>query len=205
MIPIGRPFLDYVLSALADAGLAEVCLVIGPEHGAVREYYGGVARLTRVRVAFAVQEKPLGTRRRGGGRRPHGRIARFPRAELRQLLPRGGVPLGRSRARRPGASWPSSATDDPRQQRAGGIVSASSRWCGSATTSRLLTFVEKPDAATLAAFGSEVYLSMNCWRFDSSVARRVPARAALGAGRARTDDAVRLARHEAGTRFAWCG
>ena len=37
MIPIGRPFLDYVLSGLADAGLSEVCLVIGPEHGAVRD------------------------------------------------------------------------------------------------------------------------------------------------------------------------
>ena len=39
MIPIGRPFLDYVLSALADAGYEEACLVIGPEHGAVRDYY----------------------------------------------------------------------------------------------------------------------------------------------------------------------
>ena len=36
MIPIGRPFLDFVLSGLADAGISEVCLVIGPEHDAVR-------------------------------------------------------------------------------------------------------------------------------------------------------------------------
>ena len=27
LIPIGRPFLDYVLSALADAGIVSVCLV----------------------------------------------------------------------------------------------------------------------------------------------------------------------------------
>ena len=39
MIPIGRPFLDYVLSALADAGYHDVCLVIGPEHTAVRDSY----------------------------------------------------------------------------------------------------------------------------------------------------------------------
>ena len=39
MIPVGRPFLDYVLSGLADAGFREVCLVIGPEHGIVRDYY----------------------------------------------------------------------------------------------------------------------------------------------------------------------
>ena len=41
MIPIGRPFLDYVLSGLADAGCDAVCLVIGPEHGVVRDYYRG--------------------------------------------------------------------------------------------------------------------------------------------------------------------
>ncbi|HEV8118010.1 MAG TPA: nucleotidyltransferase family protein, partial [Thermoanaerobaculia bacterium] len=28
----GRPFLDYVLSGLADARIDEACLVIGPEH-----------------------------------------------------------------------------------------------------------------------------------------------------------------------------
>ena len=39
MIPVGRPFLDYVLSALADAGFRQACLVIGPEHDVVREYY----------------------------------------------------------------------------------------------------------------------------------------------------------------------
>jgi len=61
MIPIGRPFLDYVLSGLADAGLAEACLVIGPEHGAAREYYGSTAVPARIRVGFAVQEQPLGT------------------------------------------------------------------------------------------------------------------------------------------------
>ena len=61
MIPIGRPFLDYVISALADAGIRDVCLVIGPEHQRMRHYYSGEVELTRVRVHFAVQEKPLGT------------------------------------------------------------------------------------------------------------------------------------------------
>ena len=49
------------LSALADAGLEEVCLVIGPEHEAVREYYTKTAPPRRVRLAFAVQEEPRGT------------------------------------------------------------------------------------------------------------------------------------------------
>jgi glucose-1-phosphate thymidylyltransferase len=61
MIPVGRPFLDHVLSGLADAGYATVCLVIGPEHHAVREYYTGAGRPKRVTVEFAIQEHPLGT------------------------------------------------------------------------------------------------------------------------------------------------
>jgi glucose-1-phosphate thymidylyltransferase len=61
MIPIGRPFLDYVLSALADADCRDVCLVIGPEHTAIREYYERPGLLHRVRVSFAIQERPLGT------------------------------------------------------------------------------------------------------------------------------------------------
>ena len=61
MIPIGRPFLDYVLSALADAGCDDICLVIGPEHSAVREYYERPGLLERVRLAFAIQERPIGT------------------------------------------------------------------------------------------------------------------------------------------------
>ena len=61
MIPIGRPFLDYIISALADAGITDVCLVIGPEHDAIREYYQAPGRLTRIRTHFAIQQEPLGT------------------------------------------------------------------------------------------------------------------------------------------------
>ncbi len=61
MIPIDRPFLDYVLSALADAGFTDVCLVIGPEHTRLREYYEREARPSRLRIQFAIQEKALGT------------------------------------------------------------------------------------------------------------------------------------------------
>jgi glucose-1-phosphate thymidylyltransferase len=60
MIPIGRPFLDYVLSQLADAGYREVCLVIGPEHDSVREHYTA-ATTERLKVTFAIQPQPRGT------------------------------------------------------------------------------------------------------------------------------------------------
>ncbi len=60
MIPIRRPFLDYVLSALADAGFERVCLVIGPEHNAVRDYYSAL-QTSRIHIETAIQEMPLGT------------------------------------------------------------------------------------------------------------------------------------------------
>ena len=60
MIPIGRPFLDYVLSALADAGFRQVCLVVGPEHTAIREYYQSISA-RRIEISFAIQEEALGT------------------------------------------------------------------------------------------------------------------------------------------------
>ena len=65
MIPMatgnGRPFLDYLLSALADVGLNDVCLVIGPEHIAVRDHYERDAVPSRIRLKFAIQEQALGT------------------------------------------------------------------------------------------------------------------------------------------------
>ena len=61
MVPVGRPFLDYVLSELANAGFYDVCLVVGPEHELIREYYLATAPPKRVKVSFAIQEKPLGT------------------------------------------------------------------------------------------------------------------------------------------------
>ena len=61
MIPIGRPFLDYVLSSLADAGFTKVCLVIGPEHEAVITHYTTDSPPSRLSIEFAIQEKPLGT------------------------------------------------------------------------------------------------------------------------------------------------
>lgn len=60
MIPMGRPFLDYSLSAFADAGVRDVCLVVGPEHGAIRDYYTSV-EAARLRIAFTIQDRPLGT------------------------------------------------------------------------------------------------------------------------------------------------
>lgn len=62
MMPtLGRPFLDFVLSALADAGVTDVTLVVAPDHAMMREYYEVQAPPQRVRLRWAVQQDPRGT------------------------------------------------------------------------------------------------------------------------------------------------
>jgi UDP-N-acetylglucosamine diphosphorylase / glucose-1-phosphate thymidylyltransferase / UDP-N-acetylgalactosamine diphosphorylase / glucosamine-1-phosphate N-acetyltransferase / galactosamine-1-phosphate N-acetyltransferase len=61
MIPVnGRPFLDYVLGALADAGVAEVGLVVAPDHDEVRRHYAEVPP-ARIDLSFVVQAAARGT------------------------------------------------------------------------------------------------------------------------------------------------
>lgn len=62
MMPLGgRPFLDYVLSAIADAGYQDVCLVIGPDREVVRDHFERDLTPQRLRIHYAIQDKPLGT------------------------------------------------------------------------------------------------------------------------------------------------
>jgi glucose-1-phosphate thymidylyltransferase len=60
MVPVGRPFLDHVLHSLAEAGVTQVCIVTGPDHGLVREHYAAM-RPTRLAIDFAVQHERRGT------------------------------------------------------------------------------------------------------------------------------------------------
>jgi glucose-1-phosphate thymidylyltransferase len=199
MIPIGRPFLDYVLSALADAGVSDVCLVIGPEHEAVREHYGGADAPTRVRVTFAVQAQPLGTADAVAsasavvGARDFLVLNSdnyYPVEAYRALVAMDGPGL---------VAFERDAMVRDSNVPAERIGQFAAVRIGDDGT--MLDVVEKPDAATLASFGSDVYLSMNCWRFDTSVleaCRRVPLSVR---GERELTDAVRLARRESGTRF----
>ena len=199
MIPIGRPFLDYVLSGLADAGVTDVCLVIGPEHGAVRDYYEGPAGLSRVHVRFAVQQQPLGTADAVAaaagvvGSRDFLVLNSdnyYPVAAYRALAALDGP--GLVAFERDAMIRESNVPADRIRQFAVIRIGAGDR---------MLDIVEKPDEETLASFGSDVYLSMNCWRFDTSVLEacgRVPLSAR---GERELTDAVRLAMHEAGTPF----
>lgn len=165
MIPVGRPFLDYLLSALVDAGLADVCIVIGPEHSEVRKRYGKGD--TRARVSFAVQEEPRGTADALLAAEPFTAGEPFvvlnsdnyyPVPVLAKLASLGepGLPaFGREALLADGAIAP---------ERIAGYA-----LLDIAPDGYLRRIVEKPDARTLADFGDDAYVSMNCWRFSSEI------------------------------------
>src|SRR6476619_2081178 len=60
LIPVGRPFIDYVLAGLADSGYQRVCIVIGPHHTALREHVCTYQH-RRLEILFAIQQDALGT------------------------------------------------------------------------------------------------------------------------------------------------
>lgn len=167
MIPIDRPFLDYVLSGLADAGFTEVCLVIGPEHGAVRDYYERDAPPRRVRVTFAIQPEPRGTAdallaaepfAAGGCVLVMNADNYYPIEELRRLraLDGAGTVLYEAGALVRESNIPA----DRIRAFAIGTVT---------TDGWLASLIEKPDEATVRAAGAEALVSMNCWRLPHAI------------------------------------
>ncbi len=191
MIPIGRPFLDYVLTALADAGVGEAVLVIGPEHDVVRDYYTKSCVPTRIRVSFAIQERPLGT-------------ADAVVAAAAAVGASDFLVLNSDNYYPPDALLALAALDGP------GLVAfgrdamirdanvAADRIRQFAVVriddgDQLVDVIEKPDEATLASLGDEVYVSMNCWRFDSTLMDACRRVTPSPRGELEIPDAVRLA------------
>jgi dTDP-glucose pyrophosphorylase len=167
MIPIDRPFLDYVLSGLADAGYSEVCLVIGPEHQVIRDYYTIQAPPRRVRISFAVQEKPLGTADAVLAAREFTGDERFliinsdnyyPVETLGSLrvLDGAGVALFDRESL-------ISLSNMPEDRVLKFSVAKVSR------ESRLEHIYEKPLAETIRELGYPIYVSMNSWLFSPAI------------------------------------
>lgn len=166
LIPIGRPFLDYVLSALADAGVHRVCLVIGPEHDLLRRRYTVETTPSRLTIDFAVQRKPRGT--------ADAVLAAESWANDEPFLVLNSdnyYPID--------ALQELASLDEPGLvafSRAG-ILADGQIDAARVTSFAVLDFdgdyvrriIEKPDAETLAALGQHVFLSMNCWRFDRGI------------------------------------
>lgn len=166
MIPIGRPFLDYVLSALADAGFTRVCLVIGPEHQLVKHHYEIESPPTRLTIDFAIQEQPLGTADAVLAAEPFAEGKPFvvlnsdnyyPVAALKALrstTPPAIIAFARSALIADGNVPPDRVT------RFGALEIDANGY--------LISITPRPGAAA-ARDGEEVYASMNCWLFDASI------------------------------------
>ena len=155
MIPFRRPFLDYILSALADAGCHDICLVIGPEHDVVRDYYERTRPPERVRVSLpfsrrrAARPTPCSSAESFAGRRT------VPRPQLRQLLPcRRAAGARRARRSRPAGVPPRDA--HRAEQYRSRIASAAIAMLTIDEDGTLRDIVEKPDAATFARYFADM-------------------------------------------------
>lgn len=174
MMPLhGRPFLDFVLHSLADAGFDDVALVVGSGHDSIREYYGAL-RTTRVHVSCLTQLEPRGTAdavlagEAWAGELPFITLNSdnlYPVETLRALRDADGpaVPgferdsLGLT-LERVGAFALIEGDGGPAWRRHQG----SRHPC-------LRRIIEKPGADAMRAAGPHAMVSMNVWRFDARI------------------------------------
>ena len=190
MISVGRPFLDHVISALADAGFTQICLVIGPEHDMIRDYYDSVEK-NRVSISYAIQEEPLGTANAVLAAEEFAGDDRvlvinsdnyYPAAALRLLADVPGSALV-------GFEREAMLTDsniDPERIKAFALATADAE-------GNLAELVEKPDDATIERLGDDAVLSMNCWLCGPAIFPAAKAIPKSARGEYEITDAVRAA------------
>lgn len=169
MMPInGRPFLDFVLSALADAGLTRVALVVAPGTGPAQDHYRERPP-NRVHLEFVVQAEPLGTANAVLAAEAWAGDAPFAVVNSDNLYP--GDVLGKL-AVLAGPGLPLFRRDD--LLATSNIAEERLKSFALVETDRagdLRTIIEKPPAALLEAAGPKARISMNCWRFDAEIFR----------------------------------
>jgi dTDP-glucose pyrophosphorylase len=198
MIPIGRPFLDYVLSALADAGFAQVCLVVGPEHTAIRDYYQAISP-RRIEIRFAIQEEPLGsanallTAQQFAGREEFVALNSdnyYPVEVFRALRMLGepGLPaFERETLVR--------ESEIPRER----VLRYALLQVSAA--GYLEKIIEKPGTMPETGSDGNVFISMNCWRFNAEIFRACERVARSARGEYELPEAVQLGLSSLGLRF----
>ncbi|AZZ42809.1 nucleotidyltransferase family protein [Acidipropionibacterium jensenii] len=155
-----RPFLDHVISTLADVGYDEICLVIGPEHQMIRDYYDG-QHTSRVTISYAVQAEPLGTADAIAAAESFAGEDRvlvinsdnfYPGRAVAQLA---GVPasatLGFSKR-----AMIAESNIDPDRIAAFALLRADA-------DHQLAEIIEKPAPEVVAAAGDDALVSMNCF------------------------------------------
>jgi glucose-1-phosphate thymidylyltransferase len=175
MIPVGRPFLDYVLSGLADAGFKQACLVIGPEHDTVREYYTKTVTPQRIQVSFTIQDEPVGTANAVLAAEEFAGDDEFLVINSDNYYPAEALALIQSLSQ-PGTvlfeAWALVCKTNIPAERIRAFA-----YCVVDRDGYLADIVEKPDTAATAELGARKLVSMNCWRFGADIfnaCREVP-------------------------------
>ena len=200
MIPIDRPFLDYVLSEVAAAGYREVCLVIGPEHEAVRQYYENEAGAERLSFSFATQHDRLGTAD------ALAKAEAFANGEPVVMLnsdnyyPRSAL-AGLRELSGPGLA----VFDRAVMLEASNIAADRLKAFAVVETNEdgtLAHIHEKPEQATIDRLGEHAGLSLNCWRFSPRIFEACKAIEPSPRGEYEITDAVQHAIDHFGERFA---
>ena len=185
-----RPFLDHVLSALADAGFTDVCLVIGPEHDVIRNYYDAVDK-ERISISYAVQAEPLGTADALLAAEEFAGDDRVLVINSDNYYPADALAL---LADVPGSALVGFGREAMLEH--SNIPSERIRAFALATADEhgnLAELVEKPDEATIERLGRAAVISMNCWLCSPAIfpaARSIPRSAR---GEYEITDAVRAA------------
>lgn len=168
MMPLafGRPFLDWVLSALADAGIRDVCLVVAPDHSDIRSYYSALT-LTRIRISFAVQLEPRGTADAllAAESFAHGELVLvlnadnyYPVDAYRALVALGAPALIAFERE----ALLANSNIEPERVATYALVDVDDQ-------GMLRRIVEKPDAATMAGWLGAPYVSMNLWALPPEI------------------------------------
>lgn len=162
-----RPFLDFVLHELAEAGFTRVGLIVAPEGQAtdpLRTYYQGDGRPTRLSVSFIDQVEPRGTADAVWSAAAFVGDAPFVVLNADNLY---GTDVLQSLYQADGPALPVYERDQlvassaiPRDRVAAfALVTLG-------PDGRLRDVQEKPGPAVMDAAGPRALISMNCWRGD---------------------------------------
>ena len=162
-----RPFLDYVFSALADAGCTSVCLVVAPDHTAIRDYFDGPGRPSRLRIEYAIQPIADGTAR--AVQRAQSYAAREPFLVLNSDNLYSAEVL-RALVELDGPGLPAYERDT--LVRESGFPAERVEAFAAIEVEQhgyLTRIIEKPGRDYYDAAGPRALVSMNVWRFDERI------------------------------------
>ncbi|MCD6415955.1 MAG: nucleotidyltransferase family protein [Planctomycetes bacterium] len=170
LIPIwGRPFLDYIVASLSQAGVRRVCLVVAPDADQMRDYARRVSRTAPCEVECAVQQSPRGTADAVLAAERFADAESFILTNSDNLFP---VSALSALARRGGEGQCVGVFPRRRLVREGNISEERVREFAVVSISgegELLGIVEKPSDPDSFARRGEVFVSMNLYGFSPAI------------------------------------